>query len=417
MTSTYEPDLLDPELMADPHGGFKRLREEAPISRGRTMGGDPAWYVTRAADVRAVLSDPRFVVTNVNAAPGAKDPKVQLVANLGVSEELATYVVDLLPDRDGADHTQLRRLVAPAFSGRRITGLRPRVTEITGRLLDEIEACGPGPVDMINAFAYPLPITVICELVGVPESDRPTWREWGDALLTLDPARFAGALQAMVDQVEELLERRRAEPADDLISAMLKAQAQAQAQPGGGGHLSDRDLVKMIITLVNTGHETTAHLLGNAVAGLLARPGQLELLRREPERWPVAVHEMMRLWTPVRVTALRYATEDVEIGGVPIRAGEAVQPVLISANTDPADHADPDRFDIRRREGERGEGHVGFGHGIHYCLGAALARQEAEIALSALFSRFPDLALEGEPQWLAGPLMVRMSHLPVTLRR
>ncbi|MEU0838694.1 cytochrome P450 [Streptomyces sp. NPDC005962] len=411
MADIYEPNLLDPELMADPHGGFKRLREEAPVCRGRTMGGDPAWYVTRAADVRAILNDPRFVVTNVNSAPDAGgDPRIQLVANLGVSEELATYVVDLLPDRDGADHTRLRRLVAPAFGGRRIANLRPRVKEITDSLLDEIEAGGPGPVDLINSFAYPLPITVICELVGVPESDRPAWREWGDALLTLDPARFAGALQSMVDQVKDLLERVRAEPADDLISSLIKTQAD------DGGYLSDDDLVKLVITLVNTGHETTAHLLSNAVAGLLAHPEQLELLRREPERWPVAVHEMMRLWTPVRVTALRYATEDVEIGGVPISTGEAVQPVLISANTDPGEHSDADRFDIRRREGERGEGHVGFGHGIHYCLGAALARQEAEIALSTLFSRFPDLTLSGEPQWLAGPLMVRMSQLPVKLR-
>ncbi|MEV5981801.1 cytochrome P450 [Streptomyces sp. NPDC052114] len=410
MTTTHEPNLLDPELMADPHGGFKRLREDAPVCLGRTMGGDPAWFVTRAADVRAVLNDPRFVVTNINAAPDAKDPKIQLVANLGVSEELATYIADLLPDRDGADHTRLRRVVAPAFGGRRIANLRPRVTEITDWLLDELEASGPGPVDLINAFAYPLPITVICELVGVPESDRPAWREWGDALLTLDPERFAGALQAMVDQVKELLERRRAEPADDLISAMLEAQAADR------DYLTDRDLVKMIITLVNTGHETTAHLLGNAVAGLFAHPDQLDLLRREPERWPVAVHEMMRMWTPVRVTALRYPTEDVEIGGVTIRAGEAVQPVLVSANTDPAEHSAPDTFDVRRREGVRGEGHVGFGHGIHYCLGAALARQEAEVALSALFRRFPDLALDGEPQWLPGPLMIRMSRLPVLLR-
>ncbi|MEV5880042.1 cytochrome P450 [Streptomyces sp. NPDC052101] len=410
MTTDSQENVSDRDLTANPCEGDGRPPEEGPLRLGKTMVGAPVWYVTGAAEVRSVLSDPRFVVTNTAREPGEKDPKIQLVGQLGVSEELAAYIVDLLPDRDGAAHTRLRKLVAPPFTARRVAKLRSRVEEITEALLDEIEAAGPGPVDLINAFAYPLPITVICELVGVPEADRPAWRDWGDALLSLDAKRFAPALQAMVDQVEDLVVRRRDEPGDDLITTLLRAHSEDEDA------LSEHDLVKMIITLVLTGHETTAHLLSNSVAALLTHPDQLELLRKEPERWPTAVHELMRRWTPVRVTAVRYATETVEIGGVEIKAGEAVLPVLVDANQDPREYGCPERFDITRREDKRSEGHVGFGHGAHYCLGAPLARQEAEVALQALFRRFPDLAIAGEPQWSSGGLMVRMTQLLVSLR-
>jgi hypothetical protein len=411
MTSTdnYQVDLLDPALMADPHGVFGKLRDEAPLWRGRTMAGEPVWYVMGAAEVRAVLGDTRFVVTPVSPAPGAENVRGQLLANMGVPPELAKYLQDLLPDAEGAEHARLRKLVSRAFTVRRVSQLRPRVEEITNSLLDDIEAAGRGPVDLLKKFAYPLPSTVISELIGVPEADRAAWQEWADVLAVLDQGQYAAALGAMVDKITELVSQHRAEPADDLISSLL------QVHENDGDRLSEFDLVKLVITLVNTGYETTAHLIGNGAAALIRHPEQLETVQRDPDLWPLAVHELVRLWLPVRVTAVRYATEPIELAGVQIEAGEAVQPVLISANTDPRQCPEPGRLDVTRHDG-RGEAHLGFGYGSHYCLGAPLARQTAEVGLSALFRRFPDLALASEPEWIQNPLMVLQASLPVFLR-
>lgn len=385
-------------------------QDEGPVRLGTTVVGEPVWYVTGAAEVRSVLSDSRFVVTNTPLEPGEQTARAVMLGQLGVSEELAAYIIDLLPDRDGPAHTRLRRMVAPAFTARRVAMLRPRLEEITEAILDEVEAAGPGPVDLLETFAYPLPLTVICELVGVPEADRPAWRQWGEALLSWDVSRFAPALEAMVGQVRNLVARRHDEPGDDLISTLLRTRLENEDA------LTEHDIIKMIITLVRTGHESTAHLLSNSVAALLTHPDQMELLRGEPDRWPTAINELIRRWTPVRFTAMRYATEAVEIGDVEIKAGEAVLPALVEANQDPREYGCPAQFDITRREVRRSEGHVGFGYGAHYCLGAALARQEGEVALRALFERFPDLAIVGEPQWSPGGLIVQMTQLVVTLR-
>lgn len=215
----------------------------------------------------------------------------------------------------------------------------------------------------------------------------------------------------MIDHVHQLIERRRVEPADDLLTALVHVQEE------DGDRLGLDELVTMVITLVIAGHETTAHLLGNATFALLTHPDQLELLRSDPGLWPGAVHELMRFCGPVQIARMRYAAEDVELGGVTIRRGEVVQPVLVSANHDPREYADVERLDVTRRPAGRGEGHVGFGHGFHYCLGAALARQEGEVALRALVERFPGLALASdEPEWVAVPGMRRLARLPVRLR-
>jgi cytochrome P450 len=405
-TEDYQVDLLDPTLMADPHGVFGKLRDQAPLWRGRTMAGEPVWYVMGSPEVRAVLADNRFVVTPVLPAPGTENVRAQLLAGMGVPPELAKYLQDLLPDAEGAEHTRLRKLVSRAFTVRRVSEMRSRVEEITSALLDDIEAAGPGPVDLLKMFAYPLPSTVISELIGVPEADRAAWQEWADVLAVLDQEKYAAALGGMVGKIEELVRRHRAEPADDLMSSLL------QVHTEDGDRLSEEELVKLLITLVNTGYETTAHLIGNGVAALLRHPEQLAMLRRDPGLWPLAVHELVRLWVPVRVTAVRYATEPMELAGVRIEAGEAVQPVLISANTDPRQCPHPEQLDITRHE-ERGESHLGFGYGVHYCLGAPLARQTAEVGLAALFRRFPDLALASEPEWIPNPLMVLQANLPV----
>jgi cytochrome P450 len=405
--SSVEPDLMDPALIADPYGGYGRLREQGPVLRGRTMDGGDAWYVTRQEDVRTVLGDPRFV-NNAASVRGAEVNNVRekVAETLGLTPELARYITTSILDADGADHTRLRKLVSRAFTVRRVADLRPRVEAITANLLDGL----PSPVDLIEHFAYPLPITVICELVGVPEADRPSWREWGIGLVSMDPKIIPGVVRDMVAHVKDLIGRRRAAPADDLLTALI------QAQEADGDQLSDDELVTMVFTLVMAGHETTAHLIGNGTVALLTHPDQLDLLRRDPSLWPGAVHELMRFCGPVHITRLRYAAEDVDLDGVRIRAGDAVQAVLVSANFDPREYTDPERLDVTRRPAGRGEGHVGFGHGFHYCLGAALARQEGEVALRALFARFPNLALvDGEQEWARLPGVRRLIRLPVRL--
>lgn len=393
MTSTqHGPSLTDPAL-ADAANWTSWLG--APV-RGTTLDGSPAWYVTRAEDVRFVLTDPRLRTSPV----GDTSVRDAVLAQLGVSAEVARPLTDSILDAGGADHTRLRKLVSRAFTVRRVTDLRPRVQEITDGLLDRLGE----HADLVQELAYPLPITVICELVGVPESDRADWRRWGEALLTLTD--LPTALTEMTASVHDLIAARRRDPADDLVTGLVQAHDE-------GDRLSDTEMSSLIITLVMAGHETTTHLITNSVLALLDHPDQLARLHSDPTGWPDAVHELMRLFSPVHVTRVRYAVTDVEVGGVTIPAGAVVQPVLAAANRDPAERAEPGRVDVARQAGLRGEGHVGFGHGVHYCLGAALARQEAEVALSSLFGRFPALALDGDPERAARPGMSRVARLPV----
>ncbi|WP_181781574.1 cytochrome P450 family protein [Pseudonocardia pini] len=409
MTVLDAPALTDPELLADPWNAFGRLREQAPVLRSRFgMGGDetPLWLVTRYADVKAVLADPRFV-NDAARSPAGRDTRAELMAAVGVTPDLAEYLTKSVLDFDGADHARLRKLVSRAFTVRRVGDLRPRVEEIAAGLLDGLS----GEVDLVESYAYPLPITVICELVGIGEEDRANWHVWGRELVSADPTRIPGALRATVEHIRELVARRRVEPTEDLLSGMIRAQEE------DGDRLSDFELVTMVLALVFAGHETTAHLVANSIAALLTHPDQLDRLQADPSLWPTAVHELMRLYGPVSQVRVRYATEAVEIGGVVIPAGATVQPILLSANGDPREFDDPERFDVTRVP-DRGEGHVGFGHGAHYCLGAALARQEGEVALRALFTRFPDLRLAVAPEelvWQPVPGSRRLAALPAHL--
>ncbi|GAA1327664.1 cytochrome P450 family protein [Pseudonocardia xinjiangensis] len=407
-TPSTGPNILDPALIADPRGGFDLVREEAPVVLGRSADGTPAWYVTRYDDVRAVLGDPRFVNSPVSTAgTDAVANRDQMFEMLGISREFVPYMTSSILDVDGIDHVRLRKLVSRAFTVRRINALRPRVEEIAAALLDGLD----GSVDLISEFAYPLPITVICELVGIPEADRPLWREMGAASNSIAPGAMGTAVRQMVTYTHDLIDQRRAQPADDLLTDLIRAQDE------DGDQLSDVEMVTMVLALVTAGHETTANLIGNGALALLTHPDQLETLRREPELWPTAVNELMRWCGPVQIAQLRYASADVEVGGQVIAAGEAVQAVLVSANQDPRAYDEPERLDVTRRPAGRGDGHVGFGHGIHYCLGAALAKQEGEVALRSLFDRFPAMALEAAEQtWAAVPGMRQLASLPVKLR-
>ena len=412
-----EPNVMDPALLADPFTGYGRLREQGPIVRGRMADDAPVWLVTRFDDVRELLRDPRFV-NAPTAVPGhsGEDPRTALMDLMGLPAEVHRYFLTSLLDSDPPTHTRLRRLVSGAFSARRVQALRPRVERITTELIDALPGRAvDGVVDLIEHFAYPLPITVICELVGIPEADRQLWRDWSADMLSMEADRLRGSTPQLIRHIKDLIAERRSEPAGDLLSELVAPGGEGGAD---GERISDDEAVTMVLMLVLAGHETTAHLIGNGTAALLSHPDQLALVRRDPALWPCAVEELMRWCGPVQMTRMRYATEDLTFRDTRIRRGDPVQLVLVAANFDPRRHTDPTRLDLTREVVGQGEQHVGFGHGIHYCLGAALARQEAEIALAALLARHPGLALAGpveELEHVPLPDGWRLTALPVRL--
>ncbi|WP_046472304.1 cytochrome P450 family protein [Allosalinactinospora lopnorensis] len=407
-------NLTDPDFLADPYTAVAALREQGPAVRAAFLDGSQLWMFIGDEEVRSLLSDPRFVVDPASVPGGrGQDKRLELMRQLGISEDLTTYLTEGVLDHDAPDHTRLRKLVSRAFTVRRVSELRPRVEQITDDLLDALPGhAEDGVVDLLEHFGYPLPITVICELVGVPEEDRPLWRKWGHTLVTMGSERMNDALREMVDHIRAMIEQRRSEPSDDLLGALIRVREE------NGDRLTETELITMVFTLIMAGHETTAHLICNGTVALLTHPEQLDLVRRDPERLPAAVHELQRWCHPVLMTRLRYTAEDVELGGVRLKVGEPVQALLLGANRDPRKYTDPDRFDITRRPSGRGEEHVGFGHGPHYCLGAALARQEAEVAFGKLFSAYPELepaVAEAELEWMPRPAMRRLVRLPVRL--
>ncbi|WP_235926323.1 cytochrome P450 family protein [Actinokineospora pegani] len=415
MTATSENQaepvaLLCPELTSDPFAGYARMREQAPMLTGTIVdGGPPLWLVTRYDDVRTVLTDPRFL-NNPAAGPARNSSSIMKMLN--IPSDLVEYLAEKLMQIDGADHRRQRTMVAKVFTARRVARLRPQIERITGALLDEMAEAGRdgAPVDLMKAFCYPVPITVICELVGIDEADRGKWGEWGRVLSTPQEYReqVPTVLRECVDHVLEVIARRRAEPRDDLISALV------QVQDEDGDRLSEREMVTLVFTLVITGYETTTYMLGNSVLALLENPDQLALLRADPARWPQAVTELMRLG-PAQWGLPRYPTEEVVVGGVTIPAGSPVMPLIIAANTDPRAYDNPDKLDVCRAAQQN---HLGFGQGAHYCLGAPLAIQEAEVALEMLFTRFPDLSLAVDREqipWVPRPGVTQVAEIPLRL--
>jgi cytochrome P450 len=383
----------------DPLGFFARLRESRPVAPVRMPGYGRAWIVTRYADVRTVLTDARLA-KDVHRWPGGGRSRP--------SEATGVYAHML--HADPPDHTRLRRLVQKAFTPRR-AALRPRAEEIAAGLLDEM-AAAPGDVtDLLGAYARPLPIAVLCELLAIPEADR-AWiavtvaayddREQHDRLERELAAYFA-----------ELIAARRSVPGDDLVSALVLPSDNAGADGGADG-LTDNELVSTVFLLVMAGFDTTVNLIASGALALLAHPGEKTRLRRDPSLLPAAVEELLRFTNPVNHANDRFTTEDVPVGDIVIPAGEWVLPAISSANRDPAQFPDPDRLDLGRDT----SGHVAFGHGIHHCLGAPLARMEAEVALGALLARFPRISLAVPPselRWRPVSLMNGLESLPVHL--
>ncbi|WP_017579572.1 cytochrome P450 family protein [Nocardiopsis valliformis] len=396
------------------------------IERIRAAGGSaPVLFVDNQAarafvddaDVRTILSDRRFVVDADNAPDGPTGVRrSHALKSLGIRPDLVTYLTESLLDKDGADHARLRKLVSRTFTVRRVNELRPSVERIAADLLAALpsHADGDGVVDLIEHFAYPLPITVICDLVGVPEADRAQWLVWSHQLSRFDPSRpevMNEILGALIDHIKEMIAERQEKPCEDFLDALIGVRDE------GGGRLTENELVTLVFTLVIAGHETTAHLLGNGTRALLENPDQLALLRSDPSLLTAAVHEMLRLGGTAVTAKARYATEDVQLGTGKVSAGERAVAIVAGANHDPSIHPEPGRFDVTRHHGRPGEAHVAFGHGMHYCLGAALARQEAEVAFDALFRTFPALSLvpgrPPVPDTVPGTL--RLSELPVRL--
>lgn len=413
---TEPVDLESEEVIKQPFTSYARMREQAAVLPASLTGVEPFWIVTGYDDVKLVLSDPRFVMNtdNVPGQPGGPNRMEQLLLANGIPADYVRYTKANLTNVDGTEHLRLRRLVSQAFTTRRVTRMRPRIEEITNELLDKLPGTArDGVVDLLAHFALPLSLTVIYELIGVPERDRgqflaAAW-EWSVGTLPGGSGRQARRTTGM-DFTRALIERRRAEPQDDLVSALIRAQDEDH------GRLTDDEMVWLILSLVIAGHETTAYLITNGTVALLTHPDQLALLRRDPDLMPRAIEELLRWCGPALRAPYRYAAEDIEIGGTLIRKGEGVMPILAGANYDPRAFDDPERFDIMR-ETSRTETHVGFGHGMHYCLGAALARQEADVAFGALLRRYPDLALAVAPDNLErGQRGVwRLMKLPVTL--
>ena len=374
---------------------FARLRREEPLSRVQLPYGEPAWLATRYEDVKIVLGDPRF---SRAAAFRPDEPRAMVLQRSGS-----------LLSMDPPEHSRLRRLVSKAFTVRRVELLRPQVQQIADGLADAMLAKGP-PGDVAEDFGVLLPITVICELLGVPVADRASFRMWSDAFLSTTrytPAEVAKHVDRLREYMAGMIAQRRATPQDDLLGALVTAR-------DAEDRLSEEEMLTMAEGLLVAGHETTATQIPNFVFVLLTHPAELAMLRADLDLVPRAVEELMR-FVPLGNGALfaRYALEDVELGGGIVRAGEPVVVHLPSANHDESVFTSPDELDFRREEAS----HVGFGHGAHHCLGAPLARLELQVALRTLLTRFPGLRFAGSETdvvWKTGVITRGPVHLPVT---
>jgi cytochrome P450 len=389
--------LVDPTVLADPHPALAALRESGPDHRVDMRLGLPVWIVTRYDDVLAALSDPRL----------SNDPHRATALTEAMRGD---FLSRSMIGTDPPGHTRLRRLVSKAFTARRVEGLRPRVQEITDALLDRITP--RGSADLVAEFALPLPVTVIGELLGVPEPDRDRFRVWTDEMLDrpFDPrsdmARVTAAREQMHGYLADLVAAKRAHPADDLLTDLVEVTDE-------GERLDAQELLAMAFLLLIAGYVTTVSLIGNGTLALLRHPDQLDRLRADPSLVPQAIEELLRFDGPVSPGLTRYALEDLEIGGVRIPRGDMVLLAIAAADRDPHRFPDPDRLDVRAAD----PGHLAFGHGMHYCLGAPLARLEGQVAFTALLARLPDLALatrEDQLRWTGGGVLRGLRELPVT---
>jgi hypothetical protein len=404
--------MLGPQLLADPYRFYERLHGMGSVIFVPGLFGIGAWVVGSYGSCQLVLRGKSF------GKEGAKVVPAEVLARIPQeSVELAERRRNSMLFRDPPDHTRLRSLVNQAFTPRTIEQLRPHIAEIADQLIDAMTgtrdgaAGGQGSADLIGEFAFPLPITVIAELLGVPPADRDRFKAWSTALAgglhpaaTPEDIRRAGQAAAAIDAyVLTVVEERRREPRPDLISALVQVQSE-------GDKLSEAELAATCRLILTAGHETTVNLIGNGMRALLLHPEAREALTKEPALLPSAIEELLRYDSPVQMT-VRFCYQDTALGPHHIKRGDLVITLLGAANRDPAQFPDPDRLDLRR---ENAHTHLSFGLGIHYCLGASLARVEGELALSALLRRLPSLSLTKEPLIYRDNLVLRgLKSLPV----
>ena len=399
---------LTPKFRENPYEFFHLLREQEPVHQ-TPLG---VYMLSRYADASAIVRDPAlssnernsdlyqaFVEANPEHGPGPFD------------DEFGQAVILFL---DPPDHTRLRGLVSKAFTPKVIGTLRPRIEQIVDERLDAVEARGDGRMDVVTDLAYPLPVVIICELLGVPAEDHETFQDWSSDLAhSIDPdplispeqqERINAAAQAFLEYFRDLIERRRRDPGDDLLTGLIAAEE-------GGDRLSENELLATGLFLLIAGHETTVNLIGNGTLALLRDHGQLDRLRANPDLDHNAVEELLRYDSPVTFTQ-RITLADYTVGDVTIPARQQVIPILAAANHDPAVFAEPDRLDLARENANR---HLAFGGGHHFCLGAALARLEGEVAIPALVRRFPEIELDGNPERRDTFTLRGLTHLPVSV--
>ncbi|MDT0566772.1 cytochrome P450 [Streptomyces sp. DSM 3412] len=377
--TTHPPHPPLPTLrpLLDPSPEYAKWRSEEPIRRVTIWGDNSPWLITRHEDARAVLADPRFSADATHDGfPGFRPQ----------SPPRAPGQFFMM---DPPDHTRLRRVLIPDFTFRRIEQLRPALARICGELLGAMTADGATTADLVKAYALPLPSLAICELLGVPYEDHDFFQRQANAFSSLSsgPKEMMAARKALHTYLGELLDRRAREPADDLLSRLARDRVAT-------GEVSVPEAVGIASLLLVAGHETTANMFPLAVVALLRHPAQLAALRAEPGLWPGAVEELLRHLTVAHSGLRRIATEDVEVAGVRVRAGEGVLVALQAANRDPSAFTDPDTLDVRRDAA----GHLAFGHGLHQCIGQSLARAELQVGLPALFDRLPGLRLTVPPE-------------------
>jgi len=407
MTTLPAFNIASREFRANPFPIYARLRAEAPVCRIVLPDKQPAWLITRYDDVAAALRDEQ----RFSKDPWAAKTPAQLKKMPWMPPMFKPLSRTIL-DTDFAEHARLRGMIHLAFTPRRIEQIRARVQSLSHELLDAAER--RGQMDLIHDYALQIPLTIISEMLGIPEKDRERFHSWMKRMLNQSASQYAQLLLLpemllMLRYLRQLFARRRADPQDDLISALAAAEE-------GGDRLNDNELLGMVFVLLIAGHETTVNLIGSGALALLEHPEQLRRLRQQPELIKTAIEELVRYVNPVEEATERYAREDVSLQGVTIPQGEMVLAVLASANRDPQYFTEPDDLDLARDPA--GNKHLAFGLGVRYCVGAPLARLEGQIAIQTLAARLPNLHLAAPQQnlrWRPGLTVRGLEALPVAV--
>jgi len=391
-------NLLTKEFRPNPHPAYAQLREKEPVARVRVPDGQYAWFITRYDDALEALKNQKFI----------KD-FTKLDDNGSLSDN-SVFTENML-FADLPEHKRLRGLVSKAFTPKMIEEMRGHIQEIADELLEKTSA--KDEIDLINEFAFPLPIIVICEMLGVPSEDRDKFRTWSNSLIEGAGGEVSEDMQQNMIEFTEYLGQRFAtvkeNPGNDLISKLIAAEEE-------GDQLTEKELYGIVSLLIIAGHETTVNLIGNSVMALLENPDQLKLLKNQPELIHSAIEETLRYNDPVEFSTSRWAAEDMEFKGQSISKGDLVIIVLNSANHDPTQFKDPEILDITRDSSK----HLAFGKGIHACLGAPLARLEGEIAISSFFKRYPNAQLNidrDDLEWRGGMIVRGVRKLPLLLNK